>query len=534
MYKDIRFSNDVRKGIYEGVTKLADVVKVTMGPRGRNVLIERLDGSTHITKDGVTVAKEVELEDSVENMGAQLVKEVSKNTADEAGDGTTTATVLAQAIFEQGYKLVTSGANPIELKRGIDKTVDAIIEKLKENSQEIEDRTELVQIASISANSDTVIGELVATAMEAVGLDGVISVEEATGVEDDLNIVKGLKFNRGYMSNYFVTEEAKGVAELDHPFVLISEKPIGALKEIVQILEGVQKSGRPLLLIVSDMLTDPLNTLVLNKMNGVLNVCVVKAPGFGARQIDYLEDIAVVTGGQVIYSGRGKDISEFTIEDLGRAERAVITKDDTVITGGQGDKDKIEAHIEVLREKIENTDEEYEKNKLTDRLGKVSGGVAVIRVGGDSETEMKERKDRVDDALSASIAARLEGTVLGGGVALIKASQKLDLKLEGDEELGKQIILEAIKAPLKQIVSNAGEDSGWVIGNILQKKADDNIGYDAATGEYTDMYKAGIIDPLKVTRVALKNAASVASMLLTTEATIGISQKQKDKFNSMV
>jgi chaperonin GroEL len=534
MYKDIHFSNDVRKGIYEGVTKLANVVKVTMGPRGRNVLIERMDGSTHITKDGVTVAKEVELEDSLENMGAQLVKEVSKNTADEAGDGTTTATVLAQAIFEQGYKLVTSGANPIELKRGIDKTVEAIIEKLRANSSEIEDRTELVQIASISANSDKEIGNLVAHAMESVGLDGVISVEEAKGVEDSVEVVEGLRFNRGYMSNYFVNDEGKGIADLDHPFIFISEKPIGALKEIVQVLEGVQKSGRPLLLIVSEMLADPLNTLILNKMNGVLNVCVVKAPGFGARQIEYLEDIAVVTGGQVVYSDRGKGIEEFTIEDLGRAERATVTKNDTTITGGQGEKEVIKEYVAVLQEKLENADEDYERNKLTDRLGKVSGGVAVIRVGGDSETEMKERKDRVDDALSASVAARQEGTVLGGGVALVKASQNIELELEGDEELGKQLILEAVKAPLKQIVENSGEDSGWVVGNIIRKDPTDNIGYDASTGEYVDMYEAGIIDPLKVTRIALKNAASVASMLLTTEATIGINRKEKDKLTQMM
>ena len=524
-HKEINFANDARKGLFDGVSKLADVVKVTMGPKGRNVLLEKQDGSSHITKDGVSVAREVFLVDNLENMGAQLVKEVSSNTADEAGDGTTTATVLTYAIFKEGYKLVTAGANPIEIKRGMDKASELIVEKLRENSKEVKDDTEISQVATISANGDAEIGKLISEAIKKVGMDGVITVEEAKGFEDELEVVEGMQFDRGYMSPHFVTNQEKMVAELDNPLILVADYTIGALKEIVRTLEAVQKTGRPLLMIVDDMLEDALNTLILNKLNGVINVTVVKAPGFGGRKRDYLEDISVLTGATLITPESGVELSEAGLDELGQARKVTITKDSTIIVGGAGEEEKISKHVKAIKGQIEiakKDGETRDEEVLRERLAKLVGGIAVIKVGAATEAELLEKKDRVDDALAATTAAVQEGIVAGGGVALITASKALnELELEGDQVLGKNILLEAVKYPLKQITENAGYDSGWVVGKINEETSS-SIGFNAATGEFVDMFEAGIVDPLKVTRVALKNAVSVAGMLLTTEATIGI------------
>lgn len=519
MAKEIFFSDRARSGLYEGVSKLADAVKVTMGPRGRNVLIQKSFGAPHITKDGVSVAREIELTDSLENMGAQLVKEVASNTADEAGDGTTTATVLAHAIFKEGLRNITAGANPIEVKRGMDKASAAIIEELQKISKEVKDKKEIAQVATISANSDEAIGNLIAEAMEKVGKDGVITVEEAKGINDDLEVVEGMQFDRGYLSPYFVTNTEKMTCEMENPLLLITDAKITSLKDLVPVLEQIQQSGRPLLIISDDLEGEALATLVLNRLKGVLNIAAVKAPGFGDRKKEMLKDIAILTGATLVTEELGLSLEKATLAELGQATRVVIDKDNTVIVDGKGNPDAVKARVAEIRTQVESTSSEYDKEKLQERLAKLSGGVAVIKVGAATETEMKEKKDRVDDALSATKAAVDEGIVIGGGAALVKASQAVTLTLAGDEEVGAKIILRAVFAPMKQIAQNAGFDAG-VVADKIAHSSEANLGFNAATGEYVDMIEAGIIDPLKVARVALQNATSVASLLLTTEATV--------------
>ncbi len=519
MAKEIQFSDNARNSLYEGVKKLSDAVKVTMGPRGRNVLIQKSFGAPNITKDGVSVAREIELENTIENMGAQLVKEVASNTAEEAGDGTTTATVLAHSIFKEGLRNITAGANPIEVKRGMDKASAAIIEELKNISKEVKDKKEIAQVASISANSDTKIGDLIAEAMDKVGKDGVITVEEAKGIEDELDVVEGMQFDRGYLSPYFATDTEKMEAVLENPYILLFDKKVSNLKDLLPVLEQVQKSSRPLLIIAEDIEGEALATLVVNKLRGILNIAAVKAPGFGDRRKAMLEDIAILTGGELVSEELGRTLESVTVDDLGSASSVVIDKDNTTIINGSGDKDAIEARVAQIKRQIEETSSDYDREKLQERLAKLSGGVAVIKVGAATETEMKEKKDRVDDALSATKAAVEEGVVIGGGAALLHASSKVNLDLEGDQAIGAEIVKRALTAPLKQIAENAGFDAGVVANNVAENK-NDNYGFNAATGEYVDMFEEGIIDPVKVERVALQNAISVASLLLTTEATI--------------
>jgi chaperonin GroEL len=519
MAKEIYFSDRARSGLFVGVSKLADAVKVTMGPRGRNVLIQKAYGAPHITKDGVSVAREIELEDSLENMGAQLVKEVASNTADEAGDGTTTATVLAHSIFKEGLRNITAGANPIEVKRGMDKACKAIIEELQKMSQEVKDKKEIAQVATISANSDETIGNLIAEAMEFVGKDGVITVEEAKGIDDELEVVEGMQFDRGYISPYFVTNTEKMTCELDNPLILLTDSKITSLKDLVPVLEQIQQTGRPLLIIADDIEGEALSTLVLNKLKGVLNITAVKAPGFGDRKKAMLNDIAILTGATLITSELGLTIEKTTLAELGQCSKIVIDKDNTVVVDGKGSKESVEARIAEIKIQVETTTSEYDKEKLQERLAKLAGGVAVIKVGAATETEMKEKKDRVDDALSATKAAVDEGIVIGGGAALIKAGAKVQLDLADDQLAGAEIILRAIQAPMKQIAINAGYDAGVVVNKVMDSD-DENIGFNAANGEYVNMLEAGIIDPLKVARVALLNATSVSSLLLTSEATI--------------
>jgi chaperonin GroEL len=526
MAKEIFYSDKARSGLFAGVTKLADAVKVTMGPRGRNVLIQKSYGAPHITKDGVSVAREIELADSLENMGAQLVKEVASNTADEAGDGTTTATVLAHAIFKEGLRNITAGANPIEVKRGMDKASAAIIEELKKISKEVKDKKEIEQVATISANSDKTIGNLIAEAMDKVGKDGVITVEEAKGINDDLEVVEGMQFDRGYISPYFVTNTEKMTCELESPIILVTSSKVTSLKDLIPMLEQVQQSGRPLLIIADDIEGEALSTLVLNKLKGVLNITAVKAPGFGDRKKEMLKDISILTGATLITEELGLTLEKATLADLGQAARVVIDKDNTVIVDGKGNKDAVAARVNEIKVQVSTTTSEYDKEKLQERLAKLSGGVAVIKVGAATETEMKEKKDRVDDALSATKAAVDEGIVIGGGAALIKASQAVSLDLKGDEAVGAEIILRAVFAPMKQIAQNAGFDAGVVADKVANSK-DANLGFNAANGEYVDMLEAGIIDPLKVARVALQNATSVASLLLTTEATVSDIPEEK-------
>jgi chaperonin GroEL len=526
MAKEIKFSDAARNELYEGVRKLSDAVKVTMGPRGRNVLIQKSFGAPSITKDGVSVAREIELDNAIENMGAQLVKEVASNTADEAGDGTTTATVLASAIFKEGLRNITAGANPIEVKRGMDKAVEAIIAELKGSAKEIKDKKEIAQVASISANSDAKIGDLIAEAMDKVGKDGVITVEEANGIEDELDVVEGMQFDRGYLSPYFVSDTEKMEVHMDNPYILLYDKKVSNLKDLLPVLEQVQKSGKPLLIIAEDIEGEALATLVVNKLRGILNIAAVKAPGFGDRRKAMLEDIAILTGGQVISEELGRTLESVTPDDLGQAGSVVIDKDNTTIVNGVGDKAAIEARVAQIKRQIDETSSEYDKEKLQERLAKLSGGVAVIKVGAATETEMKEKKDRVDDALSATKAAVEEGVVIGGGAALLKASAKISLGLEGDEAIGAEIVNRAVAAPIKQIAANAGFDAGVVANNVLENN-EPNYGFNAATGEYVDMFEAGIIDPLKVERVALQNAVSVSSLLLTTEATVSDIKEDK-------
>ncbi|PHO08668.1 chaperonin GroEL [Malaciobacter canalis] len=519
MAKEVMFSDNARNRLFAGVEKLADAVKVTMGPRGRNVLLQKSFGAPNITKDGVSVAREIELEDTIENMGVQLVKEVASKTADEAGDGTTTATVLAYSIFKEGLRNVTAGANPIILKRGMAKASEAILEEIKKASKEVANKTEIEQVASISANSDMAIGSMIAEAMDKVGKDGVITVEEAKGIYDELDVVEGMQFDRGYLSPYFVTNSEKMIAEMENPYILLYDKKISNLKEMLPILEAVNQAGRPLLIIAEDVDGEALATLVVNRLRGSLNIAAVKAPGFGDRRKAMLEDIAVLTGGTVISEEMGMSLDATGIDSLGTASRVVIDKDNTTIVNGSGSAEAVQSRVGQIKNEIANTTSDYDKEKLQERLAKLSGGVAVIKVGAATETEMKEKKDRVDDALSATRAAVEEGIVIGGGAALIKAAAKVSLQLEGDEQIGADIVLRAISAPLKQIATNAGFDAGVVV-NEVKKSTSDNYGFDAATGNYVDMFEAGIVDPAKVERVAMQNAVSVASLLLTTEATV--------------
>ncbi|EAI8149768.1 chaperonin GroEL [Campylobacter jejuni] len=526
MAKEIIFSDEARNKLYEGVKKLNDAVKVTMGPRGRNVLIQKSFGAPSITKDGVSVAKEVELKDSLENMGASLVREVASKTADQAGDGTTTATVLAHAIFKEGLRNITAGANPIEVKRGMDKACEAIVAELKKLSREVKDKKEIAQVATISANSDEKIGNLIADAMEKVGKDGVITVEEAKSINDELNVVEGMQFDRGYLSPYFITNAEKMTVELSSPYILLFDKKIANLKDLLPVLEQIQKTGKPLLIIAEDIEGEALATLVVNKLRGVLNISAVKAPGFGDRRKAMLEDIAILTGGEVISEELGRTLESATIQDLGQVSSVIIDKDNTTIVNGAGEKANIDARVNQIKAQIAETTSDYDREKLQERLAKLSGGVAVIKVGAATETEMKEKKDRVDDALSATKAAVEEGIVIGGGAALIKAKAKIKLDLQGDEAIGAAIVERALRAPLRQIAENAGFDAGVVVNSVENAK-DENTGFDAAKGEYVNMLESGIIDPVKVERVALLNAVSVASMLLTTEATI--SEIKEDK-----
>ena len=522
MAKDIKFDIDAREGLKRGVDALANAVKVTLGPRGRNVIISKSFGSPQVTKDGVTVAKEIELEDALENMGAQMVKEVASKTNDLAGDGTTTATVLAQAIVKEGLKNVASGANPMDLKRGIDKAVVKIVEHLAKQAKEVGSSSEKIkQVASISANNDDTIGELIAQAFEKVGKEGVITVEEAKGTDTYVDVVEGMQFDRGYLSPYFVTDSEKMVAELDHPYILLYDKKISTMKDLLPVLEPVAQSGKPLLIIAEDIDGEALATLVVNKLRGTLRIAAVKAPGFGDRRKAMLEDIAILTGGTVIAEERGFTLENATIDMLGTAERVSIDKDNTTIVNGAGKSDNIKARVAQIKAQIENTSSDYDREKLQERLAKLSGGVAVLYIGAASEVEMKEKKDRVDDALHATRAAVEEGIVAGGGIALLRAKNALaKIKpVNADEETGIKIILKALEAPLRTIVENAGVEGSVIVSKVLESSRE-AFGYNAKSGQYTDMFRAGIIDPKKVTRVALENAASVAGMILTTECAL--------------
>jgi chaperonin GroEL len=512
-----------------GVDQLADAVKVTLGPKGRNVVIDRKFGSPTVTKDGVTVAKEVELKDAIENMGAQMVKEVATKTSDLAGDGTTTATVLAQAIFREGLKNVTAGVSPMAIKRGIDKAVTKIVEELKTLSTPTKGKKEIAQVGAISANNDSEIGNLIADAMEKVGKDGVITVEEAKGMETHLETVEGMQFDRGYLSPYFVTDPERMEAVLEDAFILIYDKKISSMKDLLPILEKVAQMGRPLLIIAEDVEGEALATLVVNKLRGTLRVCAVKAPGFGDRRKAMLQDVSVLTGGQVISEELGLKLENATVQDLGRAKRIVIDKDNTTVVDGAGDADQIKGRINEIKSAIEKSTSDYDREKLQERLAKLAGGVAVIHVGAATETEMKEKKARVEDALHATRAAVEEGIVPGGGVALVRVREKLkDWKLEdADEQIGVQIIFRAIEVPLRAIAENAGAEGSIVLDKVRSNK-NANYGYNAGTDEYEDLVEAGVIDPTKVTRTALQNAASIASLLLTTECVV-VERKDEEK-----
>ena len=521
MSKQIYFDVEARDKLKRGVDALANAVKVTLGPKGRNVVIGKKFGAPQITKDGVTVAKEIELKDPIENMGAQMVKEVASKTADVAGDGTTTATVLAQAIIQAGLKNVAAGANPMDLKRGIDKAVTELVKNLKKISKEVgSDNSKIKQIATISANNDETIGALIAEAMKVVGNDGVITVEEAKGTETDVKIVEGMQFDRGYLSPYFVTNADKMITEMENPLILISEKKISSMKELMPILEPVVQAGKGLLIIAEDVDGEALGTLVVNRLRGSLKVAAVKAPGFGDRRKAMLEDIAILTGGQVISEERGMTLENVTMDMLGTAEKIEIDKDNTTIINGKGDKKAITSRVGQIRAQIEATTSDYDREKLQERLAKLAGGVAVLYVGAATEVEMKEKKDRVDDALAATRAAVQEGIVPGGGVALIRAIENLD-KLKGeneDEMTGIAIVRRAAEEPLRQIIANAGEEGAVIVQKVKEGK--DDFGYNARTDKFEHLYKAGVIDPTKVTRIAIENAASIASMLLTTECVI--------------
>jgi chaperonin GroEL len=527
MAKQIHFDTDGRDRLKKGIDTLANAVKVTLGPKGRNVIIDKKFGSPAITKDGVTVAKEIELRDPIENMGAQLVKEVASKTADQAGDGTTTATVLAQAIYSIGAKNVAAGANPMDLKRGIDKAVAKVVEGLRSQSQVISSSKEITQVASISANNDFEIGQMIADAMDKVGKEGVITVEEARGTETEVKTVEGMQFDRGYLSPYFVTDTEKMIADLEKPFILISEKKVSSMKELLPVLEGVAQTGRPLLIIAEDVDGEALATLVVNKIRGSLKVCAVKAPGFGDRRKAMLEDIAVLTGGTVISEERGFKLENADISLLGTAEKITIDKDNTTIVNGDGDSDTIKGRVNQIKAQIESTTSDYDREKLQERLAKLSGGVAIIYIGAATELEMKEKKDRVDDALHATRAAVEEGIVAGGGIAFIRAQTQLE-GFEGrnaDETTGIAIIRSAIEAPLRTIVFNAGGEGSVVVQKV--KEGTGAFGYNAREDQYEDLIAAGIIDPTKVTRLALENAASIAGLLLTTEAVVSDMPEEK-------
>ncbi|QCK14952.1 chaperonin GroEL [Mangrovivirga cuniculi] len=520
MAKEILFDTVAREALKKGVDKLADAVKVTLGPKGRNVILDKKFGAPTITKDGVSVAREIEVKDPVENMGAQLVKEVASKTADDAGDGTTTATVLAQAIFNAGIKNVAAGANPMDLKRGIDKAVSEVVKELRKISKDINDSSEIAQVGTISANNDDEIGKMIADAMDKVGKDGVITVEEAKGTETEVKTVEGMQFDRGYLSPYFVTNTEKMEAELENPYILIFDKKISSMKELLPVLEQVAQTGKPLLIISEDVEGEALATLVVNKIRGSLKIAAVKAPGFGDRRKAMLEDIAVLTGGTVISEERGYKLDAATIDMLGQAEKVNIDKDNTTIVNGAGDKDQIDARINQIKAQIDNTTSDYDKEKLQERLAKLSGGVAILYIGAATEVEMKEKKDRVDDALHATRAAVQEGIVPGGGIALIRAVEAIkDLKGRNeDENTGVNIVLSALESPLRTIVFNAGGEGSVIVQKVREGK--DDYGYNARENKFENLYAAGIIDPTKVTRLALENAASIASLLLTTECVV--------------
>ena len=519
--KDIKFREDARQKILKGVRILADAVKVTLGPKGRNVIIDKAYGTPHITKDGVTVAKEIELEDKHENMGAQMVKEVASKTADKAGDGTTTATVLAEIIYSEGLRNVAAGANPLSLRRGIEKAVKAVVAELQARSKKIKDSNEIAQIATISANNDKEIGKIIAQAMERVGKDGTITVEEAKGFETTLEVVEGMNFDRGYLSSYFMTNPETQECVLEDAYILIFEKKISNVKDFIPILQACAETGKPLLVIAEDVEGEALATLVVNRLRAGLKICAVKAPGFGDRRKAILEDIAIITGGQIISEELGMKLETTTIDMLGKAKKIFITKDETTIVEGAGDKKKIEERTALIKRQISETDSDYDREKLQERLAKIAGGVAVIRVGAATEVEMKETKDRVDDAHQATAAAVAEGYLPGGGVAYIRCIPVVNAlieTLEGDEKTGASIIAKALKEPLRQIALNAGQEGSIIIQEVEKRK--DTNGYNALTGEFVDMIEAGILDPTKVSRCALENAASVAGLLITTEALI--------------
>ena len=519
--KNIEFGTSAREKMLKGVETLARTVKVTLGPKGRNVILDKAYGAPKITKDGVSVAKEIELADKFENMGAQLVKEVAQKTADKAGDGTTTATVLAEAIIKEGCKAVAAGMNPMDLKRGIDMAVEAVVEDVKSRSVMIKSSEEIAQVGTISANGDISIGEYLAKAMEKVGNEGVITVEDAKGLETELDVVEGMQFDRGYLSPYFVTNPDKMICEYDAPFILLYDKKVSNLQPLIPVLEAVMQSGKALVIVAEDIEGEALATLVVNRLRGGLKVCAVKAPGFGDRRKAILEDIAILTGGQVISEDLGMKLENVSLEMLGTAKRIEISKDDTTIIDGNGEKDLIEARTNQIKKQIEETSSDYDREKLQERLGKLSGGVAVIRVGGASEVEVKEKKDRIDDALHATRAAVKEGVVAGGGCALLYATKVLDKiqVVNQDQKVGVDIIRRALQAPVRQIAENAGIDGALVVGKLLES-TDTNFGYNAQKGEYVDMIKAGIIDPTKVVRTALQDAASVAGLVVTTEAMV--------------
>lgn len=531
--KDIKFKDEARRKILKGVQTLASAVKVTLGPKGRNVVIDKAYGAPHITKDGVTVAKEIELEDKHENMGAQMVKEVANKTADKAGDGTTTATVLAEAIYVEGLKNVTAGANPMVLKKGIDKAVNTVVDELKKLSKPIKNNTEIAQVATISANGDTEIGQIIATAMDKVGKDGTITVEEAKGFETTLDVVEGMNFDRGYLSAYFVTNSEKLEAELDDVYILIYEKKISSIKEFLPILQEVAESGKPLLIIAEDIDGEALATLVVNRLRGGLKICAVKAPGFGDRRKALLEDIAILTGGQFISEELGIKLESVSMSMLGKVKKAIVKKDETILVEGAGNKKEIDKRAALIRRQIEESTSDYDKEKLQERLAKIAGGVAVIKVGAATEVELKEKKDRVDDAQHATKAAVEEGILPGGGVAFIRTIPALKVlvdNLVGDERIGAEIIMKAITSPIRQIADNAGKEGAIIIQKI--EEMDTAFGYDANTDTYENMFEKGIVDPTKVVRCCIQFAASIAGLLLTTEAII-TEEKTEEKQSAM-
>lgn len=519
--KDVKFGNDARVKMLKGVNVLADAVKVTLGPKGRNVILDKSFGAPTITKDGVSVAREIELEDKFENMGAQMVKEVASKANDAAGDGTTTATVLAQAIVNEGLKAVAAGMNPMDLKRGIDKAVSAVVSELKNLSKPCETSKEIEQVGTISANSDSIVGQLIAQAMEKVGKEGVITVEDGTGLDDELAVVEGMQFDRGYLSPYFINKPETATVELDNPYILLVDKKVSNIRELLPVLEGVAKAGKPLLIIAEDIEGEALATLVVNTMRGIVKVAAVKAPGFGDRRKAMLQDIAILTAGTVISEEIGMELEKATLEDLGQAKRVVINKDNTTIIDGVGDEAQIKGRVAQIRQQIEESTSDYDKEKLQERVAKLAGGVAVIKVGAATEVEMKEKKDRVDDALHATRAAVEEGIVAGGCVALVRAAGKVAATLKGDNEeqdVGIKLALRAMEAPLRQIVTNAGEEASVVASAV--KNGEGNFGYNAGTEQYGDMIEMGILDPTKVTRSALQFAASVAGLMITTECMV--------------